>query len=284
MHPAVKAISFTGGEPLLRLSLVLGMLNKIKETPVVTTLNTNGWFLDMSTAKSLKDAGLGRVQVSIDSSIPEKHDSFRGTRGSHERALSAIENCFSKGIDVYARVTITSFNFNELREILHIVMKRGGQGIIVKPLVPSGRGKNIDETLSREQHMFAVTSLLEAIKSDSQIEREHVQFLTPSYPFLLGSEFVEYSDCCDCGEKLAFVASTGDVQPCGYTHYILGNLRERTLEEIWNDAPFLREWREKRVSGKCVSCEFADICRGGCRAAAFETTGRLDIPDPLCWR
>lgn len=284
LRPEVRAISLTGGEPLMRSGLVIEMLDRIKDTGITTTLNSNGWFLDNSLVKKLKESGLSQVQVSLDSSTPENHDAFRKKEGSYRHVMDAIRNCANNGLPIYARVTITSFNYNEMPGILHLVQENGGQGIIVKTLVPSGRGQNSESRPSREQQISAVTSLVESVKTDLDATNEKVKFLTPSYPFLIDSQFVKYSDPCECGDKLAFISSSGNVQPCGYTHYVLGNLNETSLEDIWNKSPFLLNWRKKRLNGKCLSCKFSAQCNGGCRAAAYETNGSLDTVDPLCWR
>jgi len=38
----------------------------------------------------------------------------------------------------------------------------------------------------------------------------------------------------------------------------------------------------ERLEARCMECEFLSLCRGGCRASAYENTGRLDATDPLC--
>ncbi len=284
LRPEVRAVSFTGGEPLMRPGLVIEMLDRIKKTGITTTLNSNGWFLDNSLVTKLKEYELTQVQVSLDSSTPEKHDAFRKKNGSYRHVMDAIRNCSDNRLPIYARVTITSFNYNEMCSILQLVLENGGQGIIVKPLVPSGRGQNSENCPSRQQQTSAITSLVEAVKANPDASNEKVKFLTPSYPFLIDSQFVKYNDRCECGDKLAFISSSGNVQPCGYTHFVLGNLNERSLEDIWNNSPFLLNWRKKRLNGKCLSCGFSAQCNGGCRAAAYETSGSVDTVDPLCWR
>jgi cyclic pyranopterin phosphate synthase len=61
----VKKIRLTGGEPLVRRH-VHRLVALLKELPVETTLTTNGSLLAQN-AKALKDAGLDRVTVSLDS-------------------------------------------------------------------------------------------------------------------------------------------------------------------------------------------------------------------------
>ncbi len=282
-HEDLRAISITGGEPLVRSELVFKILGQIRSHPATKTLNTNGWFLTLPVAMKLREAGLNIVQISLDSSIEEKHDSFRELQGSHGRALEAIENSVEVGLEAHVRTTITSFNYFEMPSILEIALRKGAHRLIVKPLIPSGRGSIYNEPLSHEQHRKAVTDLMFQVRTVPNLPQNYVRFLTPCFPFLFDKEFIKYSDSCECGGRLAFIASNGDAQPCGYAHLVLGNLLETSLENIWSNSPDVLEWRNNRLNGKCLECEFSEICRGGCRAKAYETTGSLTSPDPTCW-
>ncbi len=279
----LNAISITGGEPLIKPELVFKILERMRNHPATKTLNTNGWFLTKSLAIQLKEAGLNIVQISLDSSIEEKHDSFRELRGSYARALRAIENSVEVGLETHVRVTITSFNYDEMPAILELTLKEGAHRLIVKPLVPSGRGSLSHEPLSPKQHKRAIADLIDQIHTDPVKIRKHVQFLIPCFPFLIDQEYVQHSEYCECGEGLAFIAYNGDVQPCGYAHLVLGNLLESSLEDLWSNSPDVSKWRDNRLNGKCQVCDFGEVCRGGCRAVAYETTGSLTSPDPTCW-
>ena len=164
-----KALSITGGEPLLRKDLVLRILERLNGHPAVTTLNTSGWFVNMKMAKKLKEAGLQIVQISLDSHEPKTHDRFRGMKGSHTRAMRAVVNCVKVGLKTLIRTTITPFNFDSMPEILDLILTKGSQGLVVKPLIPSGRGLQMDEPLTNEQHKRAIIDLIDMIRMDSRV-------------------------------------------------------------------------------------------------------------------
>ncbi|MFQ5819425.1 MAG: radical SAM protein [Candidatus Heimdallarchaeota archaeon] len=279
----LQALSITGGEPLLRKELVFKILSKFQGRSTVITLNTNGWFLNEQLARQLKQLGLNIAQISLDSVNSEKHDTFRGAKGSYDRAVQAIENCVNVGLKTHVRVTITSFNFDEMPELFKLVMNKNVHRLVVKPLIPSGRGGITSEKPNYEQHRKAIADLINQLEIHPNVPREYIQFLSPCFPFLINEEYTEYTEKCECGEGLAFITANGDVKPCGYTHMILGNLRGTPLEKLWTETPFLLKWRRTRLNEKCLTCEYAEICQGGCRAAAYETTGTLIHPDPLCW-
>ncbi|MBI4368797.1 MAG: GTP 3',8-cyclase MoaA [Elusimicrobia bacterium] len=68
----INKIRLTGGEPLVRPSIV-SLIERLAATPEINevSLSTNG-ILFAPLARDLKNAGLGRVNISLDSLIPER--------------------------------------------------------------------------------------------------------------------------------------------------------------------------------------------------------------------
>lgn len=99
----ITKIRLTGGEPLVRGG-ILTLIEKIKAHTEIkeVALTTNGLLLkDM--AQDLKDSGLDRVNISVDSLDPEKFS--RMTRGGHLEDLLA-------GIKEAKRVGLTPIKLN----------------------------------------------------------------------------------------------------------------------------------------------------------------------------
>lgn len=59
----------------------------------------------------------------------------------------------------------------------------------------------------------------------------------------------------------------------------LGNVRQRSLVDIYRQDPLLRSIRAAQFAGRCGRCAFADLC-GGSRARAFAKTGDPLAEDP----
>jgi len=93
----ISKVRLTGGEPLLRPDLT-ELVRRLKEVPGIgeLSLTTNGMLLDRL-AQPLAAAGLQRVNISLDSLLPEN---FRGiTRGGAlERVLSGIRAAREAGL------------------------------------------------------------------------------------------------------------------------------------------------------------------------------------------
>ena len=94
----ISKLRITGGEPLLRTDLpqLLGMLTDIDGIEDLT-LTTNGYLLSQF-AQPLKDAGLNRITISLDSLDDEVFKAMNGRGFSTERVLGAIQTAAEVGL------------------------------------------------------------------------------------------------------------------------------------------------------------------------------------------
>src|SRR5208282_856215 len=95
-----------GGEPFVNKDYD-EMVKAIDPQKFYVNSVTNGWLLDDKRAKHLKAIGVDRIQVSVDSLNAEEHDQFRQRRGSHARALQAVEASRKAGLAVFVSTVVT---------------------------------------------------------------------------------------------------------------------------------------------------------------------------------
>ena len=75
---------------------------------------------------------------------------------------------------------------------------------------------------------------------------------------------------CNAGVYALGVEADGSIKGCPSLptdHYVGGNVRERSLRQIWDDARelrFMRDESPRDLWGFCASCYYAEECRGGC--------------------
>jgi len=66
----------------------------------------------------------------------------------------------------------------------------------------------------------------------------------------------------------------------------IGTVREEKFSTIWADAgnSVLDSFRRKKslLTGKCGSCEYKEVCGGGCRIRAYAHSGEMWADDPRC--
>lgn len=120
----IKKIRLTGGEPLLRKGLI-SLCREITDTPGIEDLaiTTNAVLLN-SMAEELLDAGVQRLNISLDTLKPERYKEI--TRiGDLNTALSAIEKVSSMGFKKIKlnNVLLGGFNTDEIRELAELSKK-----------------------------------------------------------------------------------------------------------------------------------------------------------------
>lgn len=77
------------------------------------------------------------------------------------------------------------------------------------------------------------------------------------------------------------IDSIGNVRGCESMYedsFIEGNLREKSLSEIWYDPNafiYNRQFTVEQLSGTCRKCEYGSQCAGGCRSYNYFTRGKL---------
>ena len=95
----VNKVRLTGGEPLVRANLerLVSMLSQVDGVDDLT-LTTNGYLLARQ-AQGLKDAGLGRITVSLDSMDDDVFREMNGRGYSTDRVLRGIERANQVGLN-----------------------------------------------------------------------------------------------------------------------------------------------------------------------------------------
>lgn len=265
----VVDLALSGGEPLLRRDLER-LIGYACSLGLTVGTSTNGFALTKSRAASLRNAGLGRLQVSLDG-LACAHDRVRGT-GSFDRAIKAIRISVEAGLRTHVCFTAMRSNIDNLEDCIALAMALGVHGFNLSQFVATGRGVE-RENLLPEHACRAIE-----VWSTARASHPDVYFTAHAVgPFLDSST----GGGCQAGRAIACVTSTGDVTPCVMLPVVLGNMRQRTFREIWGGA-VLDRLRAREVGGACGACALRERC-GGCRAAAWAHTGDLYAADPQCW-
>jgi MoaA/NifB/PqqE/SkfB family radical SAM enzyme len=179
-------------------------------------MDSNGWLLDESKAKHLRDIGIEKVHLSLDSISASEHDKFRRRSGSHERMLKAIDVSLKAGLSVLLNTVVTKqrVHSQEFIDFLEFT-KKLGVGVVMMLAKPAGSWEgNLDVVLSQKD--------LEDVR---KLEKRYNAFthLVPAYGFDFG---------CIAVKRMVSVTRYGDIMPCPWIHTSLGNFFEEPLKNI----------------------------------------------------
>lgn len=196
----VKKVRLTGGEPLLRPNLD-DLIRRLRNVTTIETigLTTNGVYLER-TAKALKQAGLDRVNVSLDALSAETFGMMNGRGTSPEMVLRGIDEAKRQGIEVK----------------VNMVVRKGWNDHEVAPMAAYFKERNI--TLRYIEFMDVGTAnewnVEHVVSSESILDvlRQRNGLLEPLAPEALGEVAKRYR--YDDGAEVGFISSVS--QPfCG---------------------------------------------------------------------
>ena len=277
-------IILSGGEPLLRADLeeIAAYAVELGHRPVVSC--NDGSLLTDSRLASLKTAGIKHFSFSMHSGDRETHDHFVRVPGAYDHALAAFSRIREHGLSFQINTTILPSNFQHLPALKDWVLSLHAASWHLFFIVPTGRASsNSDEiTLSQKQ----IDGVLRYVAKESDGWGIPLKVTcAPQYARIrmeMGKDPGSRGRSCMAGSGFAFVSYRGEVKPCGYFDLVVGNIREKPLDQIYTESHELRDMRSpEKLEGICGRCRFNKVC-GGCRARAFAVKGSFLGEDPNC--
>ncbi|ALU11882.1 coenzyme PQQ biosynthesis protein E [Ignicoccus islandicus DSM 13165] len=308
----------TGGDVLMRkdfwelaqYSISKGIRTLV--APSVTPLLTE------EKIKRMKEIGIIGMSLSLDGARPEVHDEIRGIPGIFNRTVEVMKFVKSIGMFLQINTVVMKPTINDLPDVFKLIYDVGVDAWEVFFLIPTGRaGEELD--LTPEEYWDVVNFLYDASKYGKvTIRTTEAPFYRVVYRlrvvmdemgkdvseigvgelyYKLRSRLEEVmgpipkeppkqkrapSAYTRDGYGIIFVAYNGDVYPSGFLPYKVGNVRERSLKDIYLNSDALkriRDWRN--FKSPCGTCEFGFMC-GGSRARAYAYQKDPFGSDPAC--
>ena len=126
-----KKIRLTGGEPLVRTGVdeLISLLTRIEGVEDLT-LTTNGYLLE-DQAMSLKQAGLQRITVSLDSLNDQVFGAMNGRGFKVDRVIKGIERSIEVGLTPIKDKAVVQKGIND-HTVIDMVKHFSGTGVIVR--------------------------------------------------------------------------------------------------------------------------------------------------------
>lgn len=210
--------NISGGEPLVfdNLDEIIMALNPEK---FHIAISTNGLLLTPEKAKHLKEIGVDKIRISLDSFDEEKYNENRNQKvsGAYNKAIEALyvakdagfqtgintvishQNCQTKETEALAKFA----NENELN--LDVFIARA---------IGAWEGK--EEVLITAE------------------DNDYLKELRNKYPVVHRDTFPTYGQDRGCGtvRNILHITKYGDVLPCVFIHISIGNIFEEPLKDI----------------------------------------------------
>jgi AdoMet-dependent heme synthase len=286
----------TGGDPMRRPDLA-DLVGYAAASGLTVALTPSGTAAaTRARLTELKHAGLSRIAVSLDGPTPEKHDAFRGVRGSYMWTMRIIDTAIELGLPLQINSTISRRTLPDFEAMASRVAEMPITLWALFFLIQTGRGISLEqisrsdceEVLNRLYELSVVSPF--GIKTTEaphyqrvvwQREQQRLREGLPSQAAERRRQLRAPRSVND-GNGFVFIDHVGNICPSGFLPATRGNVRTADLVHVYrHDEMFMRLRDADALAGKCGRCPFRELC-GGSRSRAFADTGDAMESDLLC--
>jgi radical SAM protein with 4Fe4S-binding SPASM domain len=264
----------------------------LKARGLIISVTTGGRGFNAERARGAVAAGVEGVSVSVDG-VGATHDRLRAATGSFDAAIAALKTAKAAGLRISANTQINKWNFRELSDLLELLLETGVTAW--QPQLTAAMGRAADE----EDLLLEPYQLLELMPELARLKvrcdeggalfwpGNSIGYYGPYEDVFRGHLPGGHRGSCGAGITVLGVEANGDIKGCPSlpsTEYVGANVRDASLEEIWERAHALRFTRDQEVtalSGFCATCYYAEECRAGCNFTAHVLMGKIG-DNPYC--
>jgi len=265
----------TGGEPTTWKDLfkVIGILDPDRHLVI---MDSNAWLLGEhpELIRKLADAGVYKMQISLDSYIPAEHDQFRNKPGSYKRVMQTLPLMLEAGMKLMVSTCLVRDRaFSEEFEDLCRFCQDLGAMLYVTYAKPTGTcGVHEDWVVTKRD--------ADRIR---ELERRYdiTTHMTPSYmrDKKVGSAPLGHYDGCITVKGINTVEPTGDIVPCPYMDWSIGNILHEPLAAVL-DRGMRNRWLGPQRNDCLIGEDLDFIQIHNARVAERKAQGNYDLPVP----
>lgn len=268
----VGIVALTGGEPLTHTRFI-DIIRYCGQIGLNTAVATNGLLLNDTLMDELENAGIKRIQVSLESYIDETNDRIRGT-GSFIQVYRILQKLKERKFNVSVASTLNHLNCDGILGMVKLCDDLGINSLRFELYLPLGQ--SVDHGLALTK--YDINKIQTALKQVEKLQ----------HSVRVKSPFSNYGSSCGAGTQQCIINVDKTMSPCD----LLPQLRSRAIEHpgdirnIWSEDDAFLGWRALECTDRYCSeeCLCRNNCAKGCRAAALAYNGKLTEYDPLCDR
>lgn len=256
----IPHIIFTGGEPTLRDDLP-ELVAHAEANGQITGLNTNARRLsDPNFVKRLLDAGLDHVQITVESSDADIHNTMVNAR-AFEQTIAGLKNVLATRLYVMTNTTMLRDNVASIPATLDFLADLGVPTVGLNALIYSGHGASVGTGLPERD----LAPLLEVARQKTDARGQKLIWYTPTQYCHFDPVQMDLGvKGCTAAQYNMCVEPDGAVLPCQSYYKPLGNILHDDWDSIWNHPLALKLRERQDLPLKCEGCAILAECGGGC--------------------
>ena len=253
-------VHLTGGEAMMHPDFER-ICRKCVELNLNFIIFSNMTLCDEKRIAFLKEVQPQFINVSLYSMDPVEHDAITQLPGSWKRTHDAILKCCEAGVACRIATPLLKENQDALPALRKFADEHRMHLVPAADIIAQA-----DHGCGNLSHACSVEELRRVLTRDHDLFHKVYNAKMPACD----------AKVCDIGSARLYLNAKGNYYPCDSMHeYVLGNVRENTVEEIWKGEKlnYLRGLKN-RDFGSCATCGNRPWCKV-CPAANFNATGDL---------
>ena len=250
-------VTFTGGEAMLNKDLPK-LLRYARRKDLDIWVLTNAALLNDELLKTMQETNVAGVQVSLYSMVPEDHDRITQVQGSFENTKKSIERLMEANIPVQLACPVMKENFLSFETVL-----KWGHEHHLEVKLNSGIMARTDFTTDNLNHRINLEAQSVFIQKTLASSPVYQERLLNNPELAVSAE----EPVCGAGRYMLCLEAEGDYYPCPGFKLKLGNCKENSLKEIWEDSAELNKLRALTNAAyrECLNCPsraYCNLCPG----------------------
>ncbi len=277
-------ITLSGGEAFLHKD-ILEICRYSREKDLKITILSNLISLKDEQIACLKSLNLSLIQTSLYSMNPDVHDRITKVKGSFQKTKSAVEKLVAADIPVQISCPLMKANKDGYRDVLEYAkkLKIKAQTDYIMMAQANLDTRNLANRLSLEETEKVIRDIIEY---DLDYKDYTLMQKPQSDEIKFDKERFSHQPLCGVGYDNCCITANGDVYPCaGWQDYVLGNVYQQSLKEIWENSEKIKRLRRVTQGSfpKCLECEAFDFCNRCLVRNYNESNGDMfAIPKHFC--
>lgn len=223
----VFKLMLTGGEILLRKDL-FEILEHVRKQRFSFTIFTNGTLINEDQIQKLKNYYPYRVELSVYSHIPEKHDNITRLKNSWNKTMNTALKLKKNGIEVLIKMIVMKDTISDIAEFQELCKKND-----LTAQLDFSMSAGVDGNSYPIKNLLPepIDLIMESFEIESPL---NVGTLEKPNSFDAKKSVGQY--VCGAGRSGMNISAEGNISPCNSLPLEYGNLKNISMSDVWNNS------------------------------------------------
>lgn len=243
--------------------------DRLIDNGVPTNIITNAYNITDDKFRIIRNSKIRTVCISIDG-MENNHNAIRGRPDCFSQLTAFIDRLNRTDKHLTAVTTLTKSNIVDIEALSSFLAENNVRIWQLQTCSPFGNASDNAGLAPDRSDIRNVIEIFQKLpQSPMKIQlADNIGYYVEDS----GGDLLRQFRGCAAGLLSVGIDSDGNVRGCESLkddRFIEGNLKTRTLKDIWEDPDsfsYNRKFTADLLTGACAACRYGKVCAGGCRS------------------